>query len=167
MGFTDSKRFNGFISVMLGIMIIFLCVNIYYHNQVTDTLLWFTPSLMLTINIILLLLTISFLIISLYRTFRSKGERASDLAKIQAKLPDSFKKIGKNRLRIEGRNGEMITVERLNNGLYRNIENCNDFYGCHGEFYECDQGNCSKKLPSDAFIRKNYPRWDNTKRIKA
>lgn len=165
MGFTDSKGFNGFISIMLGIMIIFLCVNIYYHNQITDTLLWFTPSLMLTINIILLLLTISFLIISLYRTFRSKGERASDLAKIQAQLPTSFKRIGNNKLKIEGRDRNMITVERLNNKLYRNIENCNDVYNCDGEFYECDDGNCSKKPLSDAFIRKNYPAWDNTTRI--
>lgn len=156
MGFTDSKGFNGFISIMLVIMIVFLSVNIYYHNQITDTILWFTPSLMLTMNIILLIITIVFLIISLYRTFRNKGERNYDLARIQKKLPDSFTN---NRLQITGRNGKMITVERIDGGLYKDTNNKNDFYECHS-------GECDKGVPSDNYIRTYYPDRDNTKRIK-
>lgn len=157
-GLTDSKVFNGIISFLLIIMIVFLSVNIYYHNQVTDVVLWFTPSLMLTMNIILLLVTILFLFVSLYRTFRSKGERDSDLRGIQKKLPDSFKKLGNNRINIQGRNGDMITVERIKDGLYKDIKKPN-------EFYECHSGECDMDVPSDRYIRERNPKWDNTRRI--
>lgn len=149
MSLTDFKTFNVISSILLGIMVIFLSINIYYHyqNPNYNTL---SSNIMLILNIILIIISILLFTVSFYRIFNNERYlniiNAGPIAWVNGKLT------------AKGRNGMDVTVKRISGNLYVNVENSE-------EFYECPNGKCREEIPTDKFIRENYPQWVNARTI--